>query len=110
MAHLSDAQHAAITDLAPELDRLAIDSMADWKVPGAAIAVVQNGEVVLAKAYGQRDIETDLPVTTATQFVMCSITKSSMPPNAPKKWPRPPHRTPLTSTKRLFLIRMRFVR
>src|SRR5688572_24054853 len=76
MAHLSDAQRAAIADLTPELDRLAVDAMADWRVPGAAIAVVQDGQVVLAKAYGQRDVEADLPVTTATQFVIGSITKS----------------------------------
>ncbi len=76
MAHLSDAQHAAIADLVPELDRLAVDSMADWKVPGAAIAVVQDGKVTLAKAYGQRDVEANLPVTAATQFRIGSITKS----------------------------------
>ena len=50
--------------------------MADWKVPGAALAVVQDGKVALAKAYGQRDVEANLPVTTATQFLICSITKS----------------------------------
>ena len=50
--------------------------MADWKVPGAALAVVQDGKVVLTRAYGQRDVEADLPVTPATQFVICSITKS----------------------------------
>ena len=50
--------------------------MADWKVPGAALAVVQDGKVTLAKAYGQRDVEANLPVTTATQFLICSITKS----------------------------------
>jgi CubicO group peptidase (beta-lactamase class C family) len=76
MAHLSDAPHAAIADLIPELDRLAVDSMADWKVPGAAIAVVQDGKVALAKAYGQRDVEANLPVTAATRFVIGSITKS----------------------------------
>ena len=76
MAQLSDAQHAAITDLIPELDRLAADSMADWKVPGAAIAVVQDGKVALTKAYGQRDVEANLPVTAATRFAIGSITKS----------------------------------
>ena len=50
--------------------------MADWNVPGAALAVVQDGKVVLAKAYGQRDVEAGLPVTPATQFLTCSITKS----------------------------------
>src|SRR4030095_4816239 len=76
MVHSIDVQHAPITELVPELDRLAVDAMADWKVPGAAIAVVQDGEVVLAKAYGQRDVEGNLPVTTATRFLIGSITKS----------------------------------
>ena len=37
---------------------------------------VQDGKVVLAKAYGERDVEANIPVTTATQFLICSITKS----------------------------------
>jgi hypothetical protein len=76
MVHSSDVEHAPIAELLPELDRLAVDAMADWKVPGAAIAVVQDGKIALAKAYGQRDIEADLPVTTAMQFMIGSITKS----------------------------------
>ena len=67
---------APITSFIPELDQLAADVMADWKVPGAALAVVQDGKVVLTRAYGQRDVEAGLPVTPATQFVICSITKS----------------------------------
>ena len=76
MVHSSDVQHTPIAELVPELDRLAADVMADWKVPGAALAVVQDGKVALTRAYGQRDVEADLPVTPATQFVICSITKS----------------------------------
>jgi CubicO group peptidase (beta-lactamase class C family) len=62
-----------IEQFTPELDRLAADAMADWKVPAAALAVVQDGKVALAKAYGQRDVEANLPVTTAAQFLICSI-------------------------------------
>jgi CubicO group peptidase (beta-lactamase class C family) len=76
MVHSSDVQRASIAELVPELNRLAVDAMADWKVPGAALAVVQDGELVLAKAYGHRDVEANLPVTTATQFLIGSITKS----------------------------------
>jgi CubicO group peptidase (beta-lactamase class C family) len=76
MTHSSNVQHAPIADFLPELDRLAVDAMADWKVPGAAIAVVQDGELALARGYGHRNVEADLPVTTATQFVIGSITKS----------------------------------
>jgi CubicO group peptidase (beta-lactamase class C family) len=52
MPHLSDAQHAPIAELFPELDRLAADAMADWKVPGVALSVVKNGKVALVKGYG----------------------------------------------------------
>ena len=50
--------------------------MDEWKTPGLAVAVVQNGEAALVKAYGLRDVEAGLPVTTDTQFTICSITKS----------------------------------
>lgn len=50
--------------------------MADWKVPGVALAVVQDGKLALTRGYGQRDVEANLPVTPAMQFVICSITKS----------------------------------
>jgi hypothetical protein len=76
MVHSCDVQHAPIAELALELYRLAVDAMTDWKVPGSALAVVQDGELALAKACGQRNIEANLPVTTATQFVIGSITKS----------------------------------
>ena len=76
MPQSSDAPSAPIASLIPELDRLASDVMADWKVPGAALAVVQDGKIVLTRAYGQRDVEANLPVTPATQFAICSITKS----------------------------------
>src|SRR5580698_6692117 len=76
MAPLSEAHDASIAELIPELDRVAGDVMADWKVPGAALAVVRDGKAAFARAYGQRDVEAGLPVTMATRFLICSITKS----------------------------------
>jgi CubicO group peptidase (beta-lactamase class C family) len=76
LAHLSEERNAPIAEVIPDLDRLAPDAMADWKVPGLALAVVQDGKVTLLRAYGQRNVEADLPVTAATQFLICSITKS----------------------------------
>ena len=69
-------KETTITAITPELDALAAESMAEWKVPGLAIAVVHNGETALLKAYGQRDVEAGLPVTTRTQFTIGSITKT----------------------------------
>ena len=72
----SEIPDIPLASLIPDIDRLAGEAMAVWKVPGAALAIVQDGEVVLTRAYGQRDVEVDLPVTPHTQFVICSITKS----------------------------------
>ena len=58
------------------LDDLAADAMKQWKVPGVAIAVVQDGKVIYAKGYGYRDLAQKLPVTSATLFPIGSITKS----------------------------------
>jgi CubicO group peptidase (beta-lactamase class C family) len=65
-----------VTDFIPELDALIAEAMAEWKIPGLGAAVVQGGDVALLKACGHRDAEAGLPVTAATQFMICSITKS----------------------------------
>ena len=62
--------------LPPELDRLIAEAMEEWKVAGLAVAVVQNGELALLGAYGLRDVEAGLPVTTDTEFLIGSVTKS----------------------------------
>src|SRR3954463_12088253 len=73
-------QHAlgetTLTALLPELDSLAGEAMAEWPVPAVAMAVVHNGETVLLKAWGQRDVEAGLATTPETQFTICSITKT----------------------------------
>jgi hypothetical protein len=72
----SEARDEIIAAIIPGLDQLAAEVMADWKVPGATVAVVQDDKLALAKAYGLRDVEANLPADTTTQFVICSITKS----------------------------------
>lgn len=51
-------------------------AMAEWKMPGLAIAVVQDGKVVHVQGYGYRDAEKKLKVTPRTLFAIGSITKS----------------------------------
>jgi CubicO group peptidase (beta-lactamase class C family) len=48
----------------------------EWKVPGLAIAIVKDGEVVLSKGYGYRDVDERLPVTPQTLFAIGSVSKS----------------------------------
>ena len=57
-------------------DAFMAKAMAEFKVPGAAVAVVKDGKILLSKGYGYRDVERKLPVTGATIFPIASITKS----------------------------------
>ena len=66
MASQSIARSVSFAALIPELERLITEAMDEWKVPGLAVAMVQNGEVALVKAYGLRDVEAGLQATTDT--------------------------------------------
>jgi len=76
MASKSGANSESISPFIPELEHLIAGAMDEWKIPGLAIAVVQKGEVALVSAYGLRDVEAGLKVTTDTQFLIGSVTKS----------------------------------
>ena len=49
---------------------------AAFQVPGAGVAIVKDGKVLLCKGYGLRDVEGGLTVTSKTLFAIGSITKS----------------------------------
>ena len=51
-------------------------ALKDFKVPGAAVVIVQGDKVVLIKGYGMRDVAKQLPVTPQTLFAIGSVTKS----------------------------------
>jgi CubicO group peptidase (beta-lactamase class C family) len=76
MASQSVARSESIAAFIPALELLIAEAMDEWKIPGLAIAVVQNGEVPLVRAYGLRDVEAGLKATTDTQFPIGSITKT----------------------------------
>ena len=59
-----------------EIDELANKALEAFNVPGMAIAVVKDDEVVHAKGYGISDINTKTPVTKDTLFQIASNTKS----------------------------------
>lgn len=58
------------------LDQFVPAQMQKWKVPGLAIAVVQNGQVIYLHGFGLRDVSNNLPVTPKTIFAIGSISKS----------------------------------
>jgi CubicO group peptidase (beta-lactamase class C family) len=51
--------------------------LADYagNVPGAAVAVVRDGDVIFAKGYGLADVEGKVPVTRRSNFRLASVTK-----------------------------------
>ena len=50
--------------------------LANWQIPGAAILVVKDGEIVVAKGYGVKEIGTNDKVDENTLFMIGSNTKA----------------------------------
>ena len=59
-----------------DIDDTIQEMMAEWKVPGIAVAVIKDGEIILNRGYGLRDIEKKLPMTENTLLAVGSCTKA----------------------------------
>src|SRR5713226_9622775 len=57
-------------------DKLAAETMAAWKVPGLAIAVVQNDRVIYMNAFGVMEVGKSDLVTPDTLFEIASTSKA----------------------------------
>src|SRR6266850_1565592 len=60
----------------PELDRYISKALSDWSVPGLAVAIVKDDQVVAAVGYGVRELGKPDPVDGETIFDIASLTKS----------------------------------
>ena len=82
-ASASDATAASAPSLSaetvaasgPTLDAIVERIMAASGVPGVAVGVVHNGEVVITKGYGVREAGTDAAVDAETVFQLASLSK-----------------------------------
>ncbi|MCH8151907.1 MAG: beta-lactamase family protein [Planctomycetes bacterium] len=61
---------------ADKVDDYITSEMKNRHIPGLALAVVKNGEVIKAKGYGLANVELNVPVTPDSVFDLASITKS----------------------------------
>ncbi|MGB1032327.1 MAG: serine hydrolase, partial [Flavobacteriales bacterium] len=61
---------------ANEMDSRVPQLLHDFNVPGAAIAVIKNGEVILQKGYGYSNLENEVKVDVQTGFNIASISKT----------------------------------
>ncbi len=59
-----------------ELDQKIPQLLNDFIVPGTAIAIIENGEIILQKGYGFSDLDKKTKVTTTTGFNIGSISKT----------------------------------
>ena len=75
MGVLCNAALATPGDTILMMDRLVSAEMSRHKIPGMAVAVVKNGEVVVAKGYGFANLEHQVPVTTDSIFQSGSVGK-----------------------------------
>lgn len=62
-------------DVLDEIASLVQENLERFKVPGAAVAIVQNGKVVFARGFGVKQPGSDDPVTPDTLFSLGSVTK-----------------------------------
>src|SRR5262252_10108751 len=67
---------AAAKESLAGFDDVVTDAMKKFEVPGMAIAIVKNKEIIYAKGFGLRDVEKQLPVTADTIFAIGSSSKA----------------------------------
>ena len=58
------------------LETFVAEQMKEWKVPGVALVVVKDGQIIHSKGYGFRNLKDQLPVTPKTLFAIGSSTKA----------------------------------
>ena len=73
VATLLVATSADAQDKTGEIDK--IFAWATPNAPGCAVAVSENGKLVVNRAYGLADLERDVPISPATAFDVASIRK-----------------------------------
>jgi CubicO group peptidase (beta-lactamase class C family) len=70
--------HAALAQPAPlaGLDAYVSEAMRRWEIPGLALAVVRDGEILHARGYGVTALGGSEPVSEHTRFAIASTTKA----------------------------------
>ena len=55
-----------------KLDKIVLEAINTWKVPGAAVAIIQNDGVLLSKGYGVKKAGSNDPVTPKTMTIFAN--------------------------------------
>ena len=65
----------SVATRADKVDDYIASEMKNRCIPGLALAVVKNGEVIKTKGYGLANLELNVSVTTDSVFELASVTK-----------------------------------
>jgi CubicO group peptidase (beta-lactamase class C family) len=74
---LAAAHVGCATSRIPDLDRDVHRLMSAANVPGLAVAVIDHGEIVSARAFGYADVSAKTPLRTDTILYAASLTKAA---------------------------------
>jgi len=75
-SHTSPERKAKFLSIAPKLDEAFRKRVAELGATGAALGIVLDGEVVYARGFGVRDVESKAPVDADTLFRIGSVSKT----------------------------------
>jgi CubicO group peptidase (beta-lactamase class C family) len=74
--NVSAQKYSEAQKLSSGLDEYINKAMKEWQVPGLAVGVVKDTNIVFSRTYGYRNIEEELPVDKNTLFQIGSLTKA----------------------------------
>ena len=73
---LGQVHATALTDnQARQVDKIAVEALARSQVPSVSVAIVRDGQIVFAKAYGARALSPYTPATSDDRYMIGSISK-----------------------------------
>ncbi|MDR3227012.1 MAG: serine hydrolase, partial [Prevotellaceae bacterium] len=73
---LQNIQAQDYTKINAKIDSVVSVVMSDWKIPGMAVAILKNNEVIHKKGFGTKSPEEFLPINENTVFQIGSVSKS----------------------------------
>jgi CubicO group peptidase (beta-lactamase class C family) len=66
---------AGAAQLEAVVDEVVHQHMAEKRIPGISVAIVQDGAVVFSKGYGKASLEFDVPASPSTVYPISSVSK-----------------------------------
>ncbi len=60
----------------PDLNEWIEEGMRDWNIPGMAVGIVKDGEIIYARGFGEKKLNSGDPVNQHTLFGIASVSKN----------------------------------